>query len=160
MGQFVQHLLVCLSSTSLERDHCVVEMKTKQMGLPFACDSSEYMYMQVLTPYALSFVVKALREATEVKVEKQGISWMVKTPEGREAIDASAEDCKYCFHKAIGLPAGISLPCVVLGACPSSQKTLCQGGPRIIIMTTIEATWLLQVWSNPHQGLENSKGSP
>ena len=58
LPQFCCELLKVLSSFHIERDHRAITLFQKFPSQPFPKGSLKYQYMQVVTPYALSFIVK------------------------------------------------------------------------------------------------------
>ena len=70
---------------------------------PFKPGSPEYCYMQVLTPYALGYVVNQLSLANKVKILGCcGDVYEINSSEGVHRVTASTCDCS--FHKSMQLP--------------------------------------------------------
>lgn len=100
MGQFAQDLLACLHSSSLERDHNAIELRTKQTVIPFPEESAKSLYAAQLTPYALSFVIRELSLREKVKVDQVDGVWKIED----RALETTPISCKCGFRSAIGLP--------------------------------------------------------
>ena len=66
-------------------------------------NTPEYLYMQLLTPYALGYVVKQLSLIDRVKIlDKSGDVYEINTTEG--IVKATATDCSCGFRKSMLLP--------------------------------------------------------
>ena len=61
-------MTVALDSLHTESDHRAVLVFQKVPVTPYKQNSPEYQYMQLITPYALGFVVKQLNLAHKVKI--------------------------------------------------------------------------------------------
>ena len=71
LPQFFSQLLITIDSLRTERDHRALTIFQKVPVTPFRVDSPEHQYMQLLTPYALSYVIKQLQLLTKVQVAEE-----------------------------------------------------------------------------------------
>lgn len=103
LPQFFSQLVVTLDSLRTERDHRALSVFQKVPITPFKPDSPEYLYMQILTPYALGYVVRQLNLADKVKIlGNSGDVYEINSSEGINRVTAS--DCDCGFHKSMQLP--------------------------------------------------------
>lgn len=103
LPQFFSQLLVAVDSLRVERDHRALSVFQKVRVTPFKPDSPEYSYMQILTPYALGYVVKQLDLAHKVKILRQsGNVYEINSSEGINQVTPT--DCDCTFRKSMQLP--------------------------------------------------------
>ena len=103
LPQFFSQLIITLDSLRAERDHRALSVFQKVPITPFKPDSPEYLYMQILTPYALGYVVRQLSLADKVKIlGNSGDVYEINSSEGINRVTVS--DCDCGFHKSMQLP--------------------------------------------------------
>jgi len=96
-------LTIALDSLRTERDHRAVLVFQKVPVTVYKQNTPEYLYMQLLTPYALGYVVKQLSLIDRVKIlDKSGDVYEINTTEG--IVKVTATDCSCGFHKWMLLP--------------------------------------------------------
>ena len=99
---FIQ-FLETVDSLCTERDHQAVMLVQKIPVNPYKSGTPEYKYMELLTPYALHFVVKQLSFVSKVKIVGQADDYfMVNCSEG--IVKVTATKCACSFHKSMQLP--------------------------------------------------------
>ena len=101
LAQFCCELLKVLSSLHIERDHRAITLFQKVPSQPFPKGSVKSLHMQVITPFALSYVVKQIDMASQVKL-KASVSGTYECESS--SVSASSEDCSCSFRKAMQLP--------------------------------------------------------
>ena len=103
LPQFFLQLTIALDSLRTERDHRAVLVFQKVPVTVYKQNTPEYLYMQLLTPYALGYVVKQLSLIDRVKIlDKSGDVYEINTTEG--IVKATATDCSCGFRKSMLLP--------------------------------------------------------
>ena len=96
-------LTIALDSLCTECDHRAVLVFQKVPVTVYKQNTPEYLYMQLLTPYALGYVVKQLSLIDRVKIlDKSGDVYEINTTEG--IVKATATDCSCGFRKSMLLP--------------------------------------------------------
>ena len=97
-SQFFSQLTIALDSLRTERDHRAVLVFQKVPVTVYKQNTPEYLYMQILTPYALEYMVKQLSRVDRVKIlDKSGDVYEINTTEG--IIKTTATDCGCGFRK-------------------------------------------------------------
>ena len=103
LHQFFIQFLEAVDSLRTERDHRAVMLVQKISVNPYQSGTPEYKYMELLTPYALQFVVKQLGFVSKVKIVDQADDYfMVNCSEG--IVKVTATKCTCSFHKSMQLP--------------------------------------------------------
>ena len=107
LPQFFSQLLITIDSLRTERDHRALTIFQKVPVTPFRVDSPEHQYMQLLTPYALSYVIKQLQLLTKVQVAEESensdeCEYDISTSES--VLHTSANGCTCAFWKSMQLP--------------------------------------------------------
>lgn len=101
--QFFIQFLEAVDSLRTERDHRAVLLVQKIPVNPYKSETPEYKYMELLTPYALQFVVKQLGFVSKVKIVSQADDcFMVNCSEG--IVKVTATKCTCSFRKSMQLP--------------------------------------------------------
>jgi len=122
LPQFCCKLLKVLSSLHIERDHRAITLFQKVPSQPFPKGSVKSQYMQVVTPFALSYVVKQLDLACQVKF-KSIVDGIYEC--GKIKVAASSEDCNCSFRKAMLLPCKHIFAICQKANLPLFQPALC-----------------------------------
>ena len=103
LHQFFIQFLEAVDSLRTERDHRAVMLVQKISVNPYQSGTPEYKYMELLTPYALQFVVTQLGFVSKVKIVDQADDYfMVNCGEG--IVKVTATKCTCSFHKSMQLP--------------------------------------------------------
>lgn len=105
LPQFYAELMGVLSVLQTERDHRAISLFQKVPVKPFPLDSTEHQYMEILTPYALSFVVRQIELTDKVKIKRE--------VEGSFEIESTTQ-CKVtatCFEYNCLFRKTMQLPC-------------------------------------------------
>lgn len=103
LHQFFIQFLEAVDSLRTERDHRAVMLVQKVPVNPYKSGTPEYKYMELLTPYALQFVVKQLGFVSKVNIVGQTDDYfMVNCSEG--IVKVTAIKCTCSFHKSMQLP--------------------------------------------------------
>ena len=104
LPQFCTELVGVLSVLQTERNHRAISLFQKVPVKPFSLDSIEHHYMDILTPYALSFVVCQIELADKVKIksEVEGSFEMESTTQC--SVTATCFECNCSFRKTMQLP--------------------------------------------------------
>ena len=101
--QFSIQFLEAVDSLRTERDHRAVLLVQKIPVNPYKSETPEYKYMELLTPYALQFVVKQLGFVSKVKIVSQADDcFMVNCSE--RIVKVTATKCTCSFRKSMQLP--------------------------------------------------------
>ena len=101
LNQFCSQLIK-LNSLRVERDHRALNLFQKVPSIPFSEDSIQYQYMQLLTPYAFTFVLKQINCSSKVKLVINGDTYKAETSAG--SIVFAEETCTCSFWKTMQLP--------------------------------------------------------
>lgn len=127
LPQFFAQFKVTLESLRTERDHRALAIFQKVPVTPFKAESPESLYMQLLTPYALGFIVKQLELVKKVKIQSSECAneYRINTSEG--LIRTTVNECSCTFRKSMQLPcrhifaarslSKLNLYCAELCAC-------------------------------------------
>ena len=103
LHQFFVQFLEAVDSLRTECHHRAVMLVQKIPVNPYKSETPEHKYMELLTPYALQFVVKQIGFASKVKIVDQADDYfMVNCSEG--IIKVMATKCACFFHKSMQLP--------------------------------------------------------
>jgi len=125
LPQFCRELLKILSSLHIERDHRAIILFQKIPSQPFPKGSVKYQYMQVVTPFALSYVVKQIDLAGKVKFKSNVGDIYECESTSKVKVAASSEDCNCSFRKAMHLPCKHIFAVCQKADLPLFQPTLC-----------------------------------
>ena len=104
LAQFCCELLKVLSSFHIERDHKAITLFQKVPSQPFPEGSLKYQYMQVVTPFALSHVMKQIDLADKVKLKSEAGNKYICESTSQSKVVSSSDDCNPSFRKAMQLP--------------------------------------------------------
>ena len=101
LNQFCSQLIIALNALQVERDHRALNLFQKVPSIPFSVDSIQYQYMQLLTPYAFTFVLKQINCSSKVKLVINGDTFEGKNSAG--SIVVAEETCTCSFWKTMQL---------------------------------------------------------
>jgi len=104
LPQFCCELLVMLSSFHVEQDHRTIALFQKVPSQPFPKGSHKYQYMQVVTPFALSHIVKQIDLASKVKLKSEENCGYICESTSKTQVVSTVNDCNCSFRKAMQLP--------------------------------------------------------
>ena len=104
LPQFFSQLLITLDSLRTERDHRALTIFHKVPVTPFAKGTPESKYMELLTPYALNYVIKQLQLISKVRLSanEEECEYDIHTSEG--ILHVLSHSCECGFWKAMQLP--------------------------------------------------------
>ena len=89
LPQFCCELLKVLSSFHIERDHKAITLFQKVPSQPFPEGSLKYQYMQVVTLFALSHVVKQIDLADKVELKSEdGSTYICKSTSQSQVVSS------------------------------------------------------------------------
>ncbi|XP_065891810.1 uncharacterized protein [Dysidea avara] len=125
LPQFCRELLKVLSSLHVERDHRAITLFQKTPSQPFPKGSVKSQYMQVVTPFALSYIVKQIDLVSKVKLKPEEGDTYECESSSKIHISASSEDCNCSFRKAMQLPCKHILAVCQKSNFPLFQPALC-----------------------------------
>ena len=125
LPQFCRELLKVLSSLHVERDHRAITLFQKTPSQPFPKGSVKSQYMQVVTPFALSYIVKQIDLVSKVKLKPEEGDTYECESSSKIHISASSEDCNCSFRKAMQLPCKHILAVCQKSNLPLFQPALC-----------------------------------
>ena len=103
LPQFCCELLKVLSSFHIERDHKAITLFQKVPSQPFPEGSLKHQYMQVVTPFALSHVVKQIDLVDKVKLKSEEGNTYICESTSQSKVVSSLDDCNCSFRKAMQL---------------------------------------------------------
>jgi zinc finger SWIM domain-containing protein 3 len=105
LGTFFDELLLAIQSLRNARDHRAIVIMQKRAVVPYSSDSVEAAYMQVLTPYAFSFVVKQIELCEKVKLpDHASFNETVEIITSATTVKTSHFSCECSFWTAMNLP--------------------------------------------------------
>lgn len=104
LPQFFSQLLVTLQSLRVERDHRALTIFQKVPVTTFKLGSAEQRYMQLVTPYALSFVVRQLELTKKVVIQPHDQSNVYEINSSDGIIHATVSKCSCAFNTSMQLP--------------------------------------------------------
>ena len=104
LPQFFSQLVVTLQSLRTERDHRALTIFQKVPITPFKPGSPEHRYMNLVTPYALDFIVRQLELAKKVKIQPHGESDVYSITSSEGNIRTMINECSCSFNKSMQLP--------------------------------------------------------
>ena len=103
LSTFFDQFFAVLSCLRNERDHATLMAMVKKRVGTFAPESAEEQFAQILTPYALDFVVKQLNFRKKVViVEDKGAHSVVSSSAGN--LTVTVNSCQCTFWKTMHLP--------------------------------------------------------
>lgn len=103
LEEFVVKFFVILTSLRTERDHKAALQFQKVRVQPFPSSSAEAEYSQILTSYALSYVIKQISLVDKVtSIQEEDGMYKVKTSEGMKTV--SILKCGCIFQRSMKLP--------------------------------------------------------
>jgi zinc finger SWIM domain-containing protein 3 len=127
LPQFFSQLLVTLQSLRTERDHRALTIFQKVPVAPFKAETPEYQYMNLLTPYALNYVVRQLDLIKKVKILSHDESCVYSVNSSEGLLCVTVNKCSCTFRKSMQLPcrhilavrsvSELDLYCAELCAC-------------------------------------------
>ena len=103
LPQFFSQLVVTLQSLRTERDHRALTIFQKVPITPFKPGSPEHRYMNLVTPYALDFIVRQLELAKKVKIQPHGESDVYSITSSEGNIRTIVNECSCSFNKSMQL---------------------------------------------------------
>lgn len=125
LPQFCCELLKVLSSFHVERDHRAITLFQKVPSQPFPKGLYKYQYMQVVTPFALSDIVKQIDLASQVKLKSEvGNSYICESTSKSQVV-SSVDDCNCSFRKTMQLPCKHMFTICKKTDLPLFEPTLC-----------------------------------
>ena len=98
-SQLINHCIKFFSSGARSQS---IESFQKVLSIPFSEDSNQYQYMQLLIPYAFTFVLKQINCSSKVKLVIKGDTYEAETSAG--SIVIAEETCTCSFWKTMQLP--------------------------------------------------------
>ena len=104
LPQFCAELVGVLSVLQTERNHRAISLFQKVSVKLFASDSAEHHYMGILTPYALSFVVRQIELADKVKIKSEFEGSFEIESTTQCSVTATCCECNCSFRKTMQLP--------------------------------------------------------
>ena len=104
LPQFCKELVGVLSALQMERDHRAITVFQKVPVKPYSLDSTEHHYMEILTPYALSFVVCQIELADKVKIKSEVEGSFEIESTTQCTVTATRFECNCSFRKTMQLP--------------------------------------------------------
>ena len=125
LPQFCCELLKVLSSFHVERDHRAITLFQKVPSQPFPKGSHKYQYMQVVTPFALSHIVKQIDLASQVKFKSEVGNGYICESTSKSQVVSSVDDCNCSFRKAMQLPCKHMFTVRKKTDLPLFEPTLC-----------------------------------
>ena len=107
LPEFAENILIAFNSLRTERDHKTVNMFQKKPVNAFDRQSEEYKYQELLTPYALTYVLKQMSNRVDVELkeeenEEHEQQWYAESTEGKVLVNSSC--CTCTFYKSMLLP--------------------------------------------------------
>ena len=104
LPQFCTELVGVLSMLRTERDHRAISLFQKVPVQPFSPDSIEHHYMELLTPFALSFVLRQISLADKVKIKCEMEDSFEIESSTQCKVTATCFECNCSFRKTMQLP--------------------------------------------------------
>lgn len=104
LPQFCTELVGVLSVLQTERNHRAISLFQKVPVKPFSLDSVEHQYMDILTPYTLSFVVHQIKLADKVKIKSEVEGSFEIESTTQCSVTATCFECNCSFRKTMQLP--------------------------------------------------------
>lgn len=127
LPQFFSQLTVAIESLRTERDHRALTVFQKVPVTPYKPGTPEYQYMQLVTPYALNYVVKQLGLVNRVKLHPNKDANVYKIGSSEGELSTTVCECSCTFRKSMLLPcrhifavraaSNVDLYCPELCAC-------------------------------------------
>jgi zinc finger SWIM domain-containing protein 3 len=104
LPEFAENILIAFNSLRTERDHKTVNMFQKKPVNAFDRQSEENKYQELLTPYALTYVLKQMSNRVDVELkeednEEHEQQWYAESTEGKVLVNSSC--CTCTFYKSI-----------------------------------------------------------
>ncbi|XP_057308124.1 uncharacterized protein LOC130646010 [Hydractinia symbiolongicarpus] len=123
LEDFIDGFFTVLYSLRNERDHKAASTLLKRKVIPFNISTPQYQYSNLLTSYALNFVLNQLKEMKNVgNVHKEGTVFKVR---GEMHLNVNTNSCTCSFTTSMLLPCRHIFVVRELEGLPLFDESLC-----------------------------------